>query len=210
MDDLYLEGIMINHLGHSSIKIQIGIVTIYTDPYQISDSKGDIILISHDHPDHLQQSTIIQHLKEDSVMILPISCASKLQGNIKALKVGDTIEEKGIKITGFPAYNLNKPYHPKAIGYLGFIIEGNGKRLYFAGDTDNIPEMSTLQNIEIAFLPIGGTYTMNEEEAALAANTIRPKTVIPMHFNVVEGTRADPDKFASLVEKNVEVKIFYR
>ena len=91
-------------------------------------------------------------------------CCAKLDGNISTVKVRQTIEKLGVSVTGVQAYNISKPYHPKGLG-IGFVVESRGKRIYHAGDTDFIPEMNELKNIDVALLPIGGTYTMNVDEA---------------------------------------------
>ena len=112
------------------------------------------------------------------------------------LKPGQSIDVNGIKITGVPAYNPAKQFHPKSNNWLGFVIEVAGKRIYYAGDTDATDEMKALKNIDLALLPIGGTYTMNADEAADAAKQFKPKQAIPYHWGDIVGSQADADKFA--------------
>ena len=104
-----------------------------------------------------------------------------------------------------PAYNLNKQFHPKSNGWMGVVVTVSGKRIYHAGDTDNIPEMSNLKNIDIALLPVSGTYVMTAEEAADAANRIMPKMAVPMHYGSIIGTRADAERFRQLCKCKVEI-----
>ena len=129
-----------------------------------------------------------------------------MSGNVKTMKEGDEIIEKGIKIKAVPAYNIEKNFHPKGSG-IGFIVEIEGTRIYHAGDTDLIPEMSNIKT-DIALLPIGGTYTMNEEEGARAALKIKPKIAIPMHYGYISGTFAEPNRFKELIqEENPAIRV---
>lgn len=119
------------------------------------------------------------------------------------LKPGQTIDVNGIRITGVPAYNPAKQFHPRANNWLGFIIEIGGIRIYYAGDTDIIPEMRTLKNIDVALLPIGGNFTMDPVEAAQAVKIIKPKQAVPYHFGDIVGKPADGRKFAELADCDV-------
>jgi L-ascorbate metabolism protein UlaG (beta-lactamase superfamily) len=144
-------------------------------------------------------------LDKESLIIAPQSCLSKISGNVKKIEEGEKIEVKGVIIEAFPAYNLNKQFHPKGKG-VGYIITLNNKRIYHAGDTDFIPEMKNLKNIDIALIPVGGTYTMDAEEAAEAVNSFKPKVAIPMHYGSIVGSRQDALNFKKLVKES-EVKI---
>ncbi len=144
---------------------------------------------------------------EDTVIVATPDCAHKLSGNIKTVKPGDTIEVKGVKIEAVPAYNTNKEFHPKEKGWVGYIFEVDGKRIYIAGDTDYIPEMKDFKDVDIALLPVSGTYVMTADEAVQAALDIKPKVAIPMHFGKIVGTESDAERFASSLKGKIEVVI---
>ena len=187
----------ITWLGHASFKIKNQEMVIYLDPFKISfGEKADLILVTHDHFDHLDEKSI-NVLKKEKTEIL-------IGG--KDIKEGEEKEIKGIKIKAVPAYNLVKPFHPKGKG-VGYVIEIEGKKIYHAGDTDKIPEMAELKDIDLALLPIGGTYTMNEFEAAEAVKMFFPKKVIPMHYGSLAETPGNPEKFKELISKESEVII---
>lgn len=195
----------IKWLGHSSFKIKQDKV-IYIDPFNISETEpADIILISHIHHDHLSIDDIKKIQAKKTIIVTTADCAKQLTGNIKILTPGETIEVDGIKIEGIAAYNPNKKFHPKENKWLGFVININNERIYYAGDTDMTDEMKALKNIDIAILPIGGTYTMNAKEAAEAANTFKPKIVIPCHYGSVVGNKNDAIKFKELYNGKTEI-----
>jgi len=184
-------------LGHASFKLTNGNI-IYVDPYNINDSeKADIILISHGHYDHYSIEDIKRISKDDTDIVTTKDAPKKL--SVTSMKAKDKLHLKNIKIEAVPAYNINKfrapneLFHPKGSG-IGFILDINKKRIYFAGDTDFIPEMKKIK-ADIAILPIGGIYTMTVEEAVEAVNTINPKTAIPMHYDSIVGSKADADDF---------------
>ena len=195
----------IKWLGHAGFKIK-GEKTIYIDPFKISDNEpADIIIVTHEHFDHLSPEDIKKIQAEKTVIVTTPDCFSKVSGNVKTISPGKSIDVDGIKIEAVPAYNTNKHFHPKANGWIGVIVTVNGKRIYHAGDTDNIPEMSNLKNIDIALLPVSGTYVMTAEEAANAANRIMPKVAVPMHYGAIVGTSADAEKFRKLCKCKVEI-----
>lgn len=197
----------IHWLGHDCFKIASDII-IYTDPYNIKkQDKADIILITHEHFDHCSPDDIKKIQTKDTVIIAPSDCASKLTGTVKTIKTGETLSLKGIAIQAVPAYNTNKQFHTKNKGWVGYIITVKGVRIYLAGDTDYIPEMNSLKNIDIALLPVSGTYVMTAEEAAQAVTAIQPKIAIPMHYGAIVGTVADAKKFEKLLKGKVEVVI---
>ncbi|MDI6738358.1 MAG: MBL fold metallo-hydrolase [Nanoarchaeota archaeon] len=207
-----IEGLNIKWLGHASFLIE-GDKTVYIDPYVLpaSPKKADIILVTHEHFDHFDRAKIKELLKQGTEVIIPPGCASGLDCKFKIIRSGETIELGAVKVTAVPAYNVNKfrmgniPFHSKDEGF-GYVLEMNGIKLYHAGDTDFVPEMKKLK-VDIALLPIGGTYTMDAKEAAEAANEIRPKVVIPMHYNTLKDTAADPEEFAKRVNKSIKVVI---
>ncbi len=197
----------IHWLGHDTFKVT-GEKTIYTDPYQIKKKDiADIILITHDHFDHCVPEDVKMVQGEKTIIVTTADCAKKLTGNIKIVKVGDKINVDGIEIEAVPSYNTNKDFHKKETGWVGFIFTVNGQRIYLAGDTDYIPEMKTFKNIDIALLPVSGTYVMTASEAVQAALDIKPKVAIPMHFGAIVGSKNDAEIFAEALKGKVEVII---
>ncbi len=204
-------GVNIEHIGHASFKISAEKI-IYIDPFNIKDKDpADIILITHAHFDHCSIKDIEKLIKPGTEIFAVPDCQSKLNhfDNVKInlVQPNKVYTSGSIKIETVPAYNVNKKFHPKANDWVGYIITINKKRIYHAGDTDFIPEMKSLRNIDIALLPIGGTYTMDVDEAATAANTFKPKILIPMHYNVVQGTEADPKKLESKLDKSIKLVV---
>lgn len=196
----------ITWLGHASFLFDDGIV-VYTDPYNIEGNqdnmkKADVILITHDHADHLDIDSISKIATADTVFIAPQKAASQLEGDVAGdvliIDADMTIDIKGISVSAVPAYNINKKFHPKGEG-VGYMFTIGNTTIYQAGDTDFIPEMNEI-DCDIAILPIGGTYTMDMDEAVKAASAITPETVIPMHYNSIEGLDADAEEFKRLVE----------
>jgi len=194
-------------LGHASFKISNKKI-IYFDPYKIKEGeKADIILISHSHFDHCSIEDIKKIRDENTKIFTTQECASKLNGI--SMKPGDVKEVDEIVIKAVEAYNIdkfrqgNELFHPKGLG-IGFLVEINNKKIYFAGDTDNITEMNSIE-ADIALLPVGGTYTMNAKEAAEAAIKINPKIVIPMHYGIIVGSKEDALDFKKLVEAKSDI-----
>ena len=170
--------------------------------------KADLILVTHDHFDHFDKEKIKSLMKEDTKVVCTTTCARQLEGT-ERLSNGQEKIVKGVSIKAVPAYNINKfrspgkPFHPKGDGN-GYLISIEGTTIYIAGDTDFIPEMNNLGKVDIALLPVGGTYTMNETEAFEAVKAIKPRYVIPMHYGTLEQTIADATGFKSMVESEVE------
>lgn len=195
-----LEGIDIQKGKQSTIFLKASGLTVAIDPWEAS-GEADLILITHEHYDHCDPESIATIRKEDSVVIGPDSCASKVDG-LKVVKPGESLEVKGVKVEAVDAYNAN---HQKG-QCLGFVVTLAGKRVYHAGDTDRIPEMKSLGTIDIAILPVGGTYTMNAEEAAAAANEdIKPKVAIPIHYGDVVGSKQDAERFREICQAEVRI-----
>ncbi len=220
---LVLDNLAVKWFGHSSFQIKYDSNTIYLDPFVLPQNpdRADIILLSHDHFDHCDPEKVrkIQvntgdHYKRTSI-IGTKSCILKLVGRTNEIKPPEwfNFSSIDIKVDAVKAYNINKEYHPEGSG-VGFLITIKNKKLYFASDTDFIPEMSALKNqsVDVAFLPIGGKYTMDVEEAAKAALEIRPKIVVPMHYNSdkygIPDIQTNPEKLKQLLEgSGIEVKI---
>lgn len=183
-------------LGHASFFFtdkESGNRIYYVDPFDLRQTnleKGDLIFITHAHYDHLSFEDVKKIIKSESIVIAPIDCLEKMnidEYQTYPVSPNQTYSVKGFSFLTIPAYNTHpekQSFHPKANNWVGYIFTLNGKKIYHAGDTDFTPEMKTLKemNLDITMLPIGGTYTMDVEEAAQAANAIAAKITIPMHY----------------------------
>lgn len=197
----------IHWLGHDTFKI-VGEKIIYTDPFKIKKKDvADLILITHEHYDHCSLDDVKKIQGPNTVIVTTADCAKKLSGNIKVIKPGDKINVSGIDIEAVPAYNTNKQFHTKDKGWVGFIFKVNNQRIYIAGDTDYIPEMKTFRDIDIALLPVSGTYVMTADEAVQAALDIKPRIAIPMHYGSIVGDKNDAKRFAESLKGKIEVII---
>jgi|TARA_B100000315_G_scaffold12218_1_gene11678 L-ascorbate metabolism protein UlaG (beta-lactamase superfamily) len=193
-------------LGHDCFRID-GDKIVYFDPYQISPgTKADLILVTHEHFDHCSPGDIAKIQKPETVIVTEKDAAKKLEGNVKVVRPGQTIDVDEIKIEAVPAYNTDKTFHPKENGWLGFIVDMEGVRIYHAGDTDFIPEMNQFE-VDIALLPVSGTYVMTAVDAMEAALAIRPKLAIPMHYGAIVGGGQDAKDFKIALEGKVEVLV---
>lgn len=186
----------LNWLGHSSFRLD-GPPVIYFDPWRLpTDSPpADLILITHEHHDHCSPEDVAAIRREKTVIVANPSAAKKLDGAVRVLRPGERIEAAGVEIEAVPAYNIGKRFHPRNAEHVGYIVNVNGVRVYHAGDTDHIPEMSKIE-CDIALLPVSGTYVMTADEAVAAARDIEPQVVVPMHFGAgVVGTADDARRF---------------
>jgi len=196
----------IHWLGHDAFRID-GEKVLYFDPYQISTGpKADLILVSHDHFDHCSPEDIAKIQRPDTVIVTEKDCAKKLKGDVRVLKAGEMLVESGMKVEAVPSYNTDKDFHPRKNGWLGFIVEVEGVRIYHAGDTDFIPEMKDFQ-VDIALLPVSGTYVMTADQAVKAALAIQPKLAIPMHYGAIVGGEEDALRFKKDLEGKIEVLV---
>jgi len=210
------KGLKIKWLGHDSFEI-IGNVTIMIDPFKIAKKeKVDLILISHNHFDHLSVDDLKNLSTKDTSIVAAKECIEMLKGFDFKEKIGISPGEektvRGVKIKSIRAYNITKinpdtkkPFHPKEDNKVGFLFELDGTTIYHAGDTDLIPEMSDLKP-DIALVPVSGTYVMTAQEAARAVEKIKPKIAIPMHYGSIVGSEKDAHEFKQLV-KSCEVQI---
>ena len=202
-------------IAHDTFKIK-GSSTIYTDPFKVTGrDEADIVLLSHEHFDHLSLEDLNKVVFPGTTIVASPLCKEGLKDlkvkQVRFLDPGGKITIGKVEIEAHPAYNLNKfrepgkPFHPKEQKGLGFVITMDGTRVYYAGDTDFIPEMNNIA-VDIALLPVSGTYVMTAEEAAEAALAIHPKIAVPMHYAAIVGSEADALKFKSLV-KHCQVEI---
>lgn len=212
-------GVTFQWLGHDGFRISAGGKVIYIDPYQLSSAQhnkndADIILISHNHFDHLSIDDLKHVVGKKTSIIAAKECIDQLKAaeaaEIKGVAPGDKATVQGMQVEAVAAYNTNKKFHPKADNKVGFVITINGMRIYHTGDTDDIPEMSTAKP-DVALVPVSGTYVMTAEEAAKAVNEkIRPKKLtIPMHYGTIVGSEKDATTFKQLV-KACPVQILVR
>ena len=197
-------------LCHSSIKINKEKV-IYIDPFKIDRNynDADIIFITHDHYDHYSEDDIDKIRKNDTIIVAPEGLLTKLlrkgfrQEYIITVEPDEEDMVEGIKFETIPAYNTNKKFHPKENGWIGYIIEIRGIRYYIAGDTD-ITEENKKVKCDVAFVPVGGTYTLDFKEAAGLVNEIKPKIAIPIHYGSIVGTKQDATDFIKLLHPTIE------
>ena len=204
----------ISWLGHDAFKINNGKI-IYVDPYEIQpNEQADIVLITHDHDDHCSPEDVKKIVSTKTKIITTPAAKKELSGvesgEIQAVKPGQKIIIDNVLIETVPSYNVSKfrspgrPFHPKQEGMVGFVITLNDVKIYHAGDTDSIPEMSGL-DVDIALLPVSGTYVMTAEEAAEASGRIKPKVAIPMHYGAIVGDQSDAERFKKLAKCEVRI-----
>ena len=196
---------------HSSIKISKGKI-IYIDPYRIEKEvhDADIIFITHDHYDHYSEEDIEKVMKEDTIIVAPKTAKifNKIKNKVEVIP-NEKYEIHVIKIETIPAYNIKKQFHPKSNEWVGYILEIEGKRYYIAGDTDITQENQQVK-CDIAFVPVGGTYTMDYKEAAELINIIKPKIAIPMHYGSIVGTKQDAENFKKLLNPEIKCEILIK
>jgi L-ascorbate metabolism protein UlaG (beta-lactamase superfamily) len=207
-----IEGVEITWLKHDAFLLKGDGIVVAIDPYELRSvpEKADLVLVTHDHFDHCDPNSVRLVAKPDAVIVAPQNAASKLGKNVRVVKAGDVLTEKGVTIKVVPAYNVRperQRFHPKNYGGVGYLITLAGKTVYHPGDTDLIPEMDNLGQVDIALLPVSGTYVMDAQEAAEAVKRIKPTHVIPMHYGSIVGSKADAEKFAQLVAGQTKVHI---
>ncbi len=204
----------VTFIGHGSLMFTYKNIVIHVDPFsRLADfrnlAKANLILITHEHRDHLDPVALEAVRTNRTVVILTETCAASIPGGI-VMKNGDVETVGGLTIEAVPAYNLvhmrgeGTPYHPKGIGN-GYVITFGDKRVYVAGDTENIPEMKDLKNIDYAFLPMNLPYTMTPEMVADAADAFKPKVLYPYHFG-----DTDTNQLVELLKNSPEVEVRIR
>ncbi|MFM8658598.1 MAG: MBL fold metallo-hydrolase [Candidatus Nitrosotenuis sp.] len=202
-------GVQIKWHGHDTFTLSHSGLTVCIDPYRL-DKKidADIVLISHNHFDHLSNDDLQKACTEKTTIIAAKECLNQIKTKNKQILGIDPNEEKtisGIKIKTIPAYNLDKinpetkkPFHPKEDKKVGFVITINNSTFYHAGDSDYIPEMNGLAP-DVFFVPVSGTYVMTAKEAASSVLGVKPKLAIPMHYGSIVGSKDDAESFKKLV-----------
>lgn len=203
--------LVITFLGHGSLMLDFNEVNINVDPFsQVADysqlPEADLILITHEHHDHLDINALTEVRTENSDLVLTETCTQQVEGGI-VMRNGDTRIVRGIQIEAVPAYNLvnkrenGQPFHPKGIGN-GYILTFGDKRVYIAGDTENIPEMKAIRDIDVAFLPMNLPYTMTPEMVADVARAFKPAILYPYHFG-----STDTGQLVELLKDDLEIEV---
>ena len=197
-------------LCHNSIRIAKDKI-IYVDPFKVNKeyNDADIIFCTHSHYDHFSAEDINKVRKDETVLVITTDCFEKAkkigfnEKNIITVEQNKKYEILGIEVETVPAYNLENEYHNQIDNWVGYVIEINDITYYIAGDTDLIPEIKSV-NCDVAFLPIGGTYTMTAKAAANLANIIEPQIAIPTHYGTLVGTKEDAEKFKAELNEDIE------
>jgi L-ascorbate metabolism protein UlaG (beta-lactamase superfamily) len=203
----------ITFIGHSSLIFTFHDKTFHVDPFSklaeyAALPRADVIIITHEHRDHFDLAAIAKVRTEKTTVVLTATAAKQLSGGI-IMKNGEVRTVEGVTIEAVPAYNIihkrdtGEPFHPRGVGN-GYVMTFGDTRVYVAGDTENIPEMADLKNIDVAFLPMNLPYTMTPEMTAAAANAVRPKILYPYHFG-----STDASLLTKLLkdQKGIEVRI---
>lgn len=198
----------------SSIRIEAEDKIFYVDPFQIPEAfqDADFIFLTHDHYDHFSPEDLTKVMKERSIIVAPENLAEQVlpllpaHGRLVAVKPNTACETAGVFFETVPAYNLQKDFHPKSAGWVGYILKAGGLRIYVAGDTDATPEAQQV-HCDIAMVPIGGTYTMDAKEAAALVNDIHPLVAIPIHYGSIVGKPEDAEVFKKAVHAPIHVEL---
>ena len=200
-------------IHHSSIKIN----NIFIDPFELNEDydNADYIFITHSHYDHFSEEDILKIKNDNTIIVIPKDLKDsvlKLGFKIDKMIIVEPNKEyniDGIKFKTISAYNINKTFHPKVNNLVGYIITINDIRYYIAGDTDNTIEARNV-SCDVAFVPVGGTFTMTYEEAARLINEIKPVIAIPIHYGSIVGSESDAVNFVNLLDNTIEGKILMK
>jgi L-ascorbate metabolism protein UlaG (beta-lactamase superfamily) len=209
----------IDWLGHSGFRIRVGRSVIYIDPYRVASGSppADLILITHGHYDHFSPQDVERLSTRQTWLVGPAAVAERVSGQVHSIAPGELLDDelvRGVHVGAVAAYNTSKRnaegnvFHPREAGWVGYELNLRGQRLYHSGDTDVIPEMDGVTGVDVALLPVSGTYVMTPQEAAEAARRIQPRVAVPMHWGSHIGTEADARAFAD--KAPVEVRILER
>jgi L-ascorbate metabolism protein UlaG (beta-lactamase superfamily) len=195
-------------LGHASWKVKTDGYIIFLDPYEGDyDEVADLVLVSHGHSDHCDVGKIAKVTDEDTVIIAPAECQGRIEAPIVSLEKGQKYEMNSIGVEAVEAYNFKRfrspgePYHPRGLG-VGYIIRSEGKTIYHVGDTDFVEEMKDIKGLDVMLVAIGGTYTMDNDDAIDAVLAVNPRVAIPMHI-----WDTDPSEFERRVESVSDIEV---
>jgi L-ascorbate metabolism protein UlaG (beta-lactamase superfamily) len=199
----------IHWLGHASFRIDDGGVVIYIDPWKLAAGapKADLVLITHGHYDHFSADDIARIEKPSTIFVVPADVAPSLgKKHVVVAAPGGSYKAGALAVEAVPAYNLNKDFHPRANGWVGYVVTlSDGQRVYHSGDSDATPEMKKVKT-DVALMPCGGTYTMTAAEMASAANEFKPAVLIPMHWGDIVGSKADAEAVAKAFKGQTVIK----
>jgi L-ascorbate metabolism protein UlaG (beta-lactamase superfamily) len=194
----------IEWLGHAGFRIETSAGWVYVDPYRVPDGPpAALILVTHGHFDHFSRDDVLRLAVKGTVLVGPSTVTEQLRGKTVSIAPGDMVDVASLEVLALPAYNTNKldsegrPFHVLGSETVGYVIRDGGRRIYHSGDTDVIPEMDEAAGVDVALLPVSGTYVMTALEAAEAARRIDPGVAVPMHWGTVIGSRADAEEFVS-------------
>lgn len=193
-------------LYHSSVRIA-GEKTVYVDPWQITGEPhdADLILVTHDHHDHYSPEDIAKLSNQGTVLVVPESMADQAP-QAQTVRPGENYTFCGVPVETVAAYNVGRPFHSAERKYVGYIVTLDGGRYFVAGDTDKIPENETVR-CDVAFVPCGGKYTMDAQQAAELVNAIRPKIAVPTHYGTVTDSADAAEVFRRAVNPEIVVEI---
>lgn len=200
-------------ITQAAIKIEDS-KTIYFDPYKITDAPHDAtyIFITHDHYDHYDEESLRNVINENTTLIVPTCLQDKartITNKVLVVDPNNTYELSDISFKTIPAYNLTKPFHPQEKGYVGYLVTSDNTTYYIMGDTDVVEEITNI-NTDICFVPIGGTYTMDVNEAITYINNLKSKKVIPIHYGSIVGDITLGNEFKEKINQDIEVEILIK
>lgn len=211
MTDLSLDNVRV--LSHSAVRIEAADGTVlYFDPFQLSEEPhdADVVFITHSHYDHLSPADAAKVMNESTVVVAPDTCAAEAEHVLRpavvhALQPGDALAVAGVQVEAVRAYNVQPErlgFHPKENDWLGYVVTADGVRYFVTGDTDENEDVLRVR-CDVAFVPIGGTYTFDAAQAAAFVNAIRPQAVVPTHYGTAVGRKEDVDDFLPLVDPEI-------
>ena len=187
---------------------------VYVDPFKVAIAAhdADVIFVTHPHGDHFSEKDIKKLSKPDTVLVRVEDCRAQAEAagfsgdRFVSVAPGQKIEVRGLTAEAVPAYNVGKAFHTQSKGWVGYVINIDGKRVYVMGDTDDNEDVRAVQT-DVLFVPIGGIYTMDMHEAAAYTNAVKPAKVVPLHYGALDDTRRSAEGFAELIDSDIEVRI---